>query len=555
MRTVLIWTNLAAMAVATTAQCQITGAVFDSLLRRPVPGAVITALDANRAVVMRALADDSGRFRIEDSTRARRLRVVKIGFRPTEVRVTAQPGAMRIAMQRLPSLLEPVRTSDQPRCARNPTRPAAFGLWEQARAALLGTVVARQTNVALVQRLNFRRSMGGPRGDVILRQSVRRDSGLALRSFDASYPASEFGRRGFAETDSQYLRFFGPDAEVLLDDAFIDRYCLELAPTQTGRTTQVGLRFRPMARKVGRVDIDGTLWIDTLARSLSDIEYGYVGLQRWANELNPGGRIAFRETSPSTVWIDQWWIRLTGAGIDTGGPRLAPSRDHRASVTVAGGELASARWPSGEQWTASLGGAELRLVDRRGAPLANARAQLDSTDYRGVTDAAGSISLSELLPGPYAVSIFDSTLAVVDLALPGDTTFQAARDSISRATISVPSTVEFAGQGRACKAQGVEDTTAYVFIGRIVGPEGKPAERASWSLEPPLNESGGSGTAYGRGKTGSDGLVYVCHGPSLNAPMMFRAWKPGESTDQPAAVERYMLVANKVTTVRLQLPP
>jgi hypothetical protein len=255
------------------------------------------------------------------------------------------------------------------------------------------------------------------------------------------------------------------------------------------------------------------------------------------------------------VWIDQWWIRMTGAGIDTGGRPMAPARDQRVEVVVAGGELASARWPGGQQWVASLGSAELRLVDRRGAPLANARAQLDSTDYGGVTDPNGRLALSELLPGPYSVSVFDSTLAVIGLALPGDTTFQAARDSTSRVTVSVPSAIEFAGRGRACRAQGVDDTTTYVFIGRIVGPDGKPVPRASWSLEPPANESGGGSTYYGKGMTGSDGVVYVCRGPARNAPLLFRAWPPGASTEQQPAAERYLLVAGKVTTVKLQLPP
>jgi hypothetical protein len=332
-----------------------------------------------------------------------------------------------------------------------------------------------------------------------------------MRSFDATFPASEFMKRGFASPEgSRGIRFYGPDAEVLLDDALVDAYCLDLAEPQRDRPNQAGLRFRPMARQPGRVDLDGTLWIDTTARVLHGIEYRYIGLEGWANPLLPGGTISFLEMSPTTVWIDKWMIRMTGAAIDNGRrPILPPSRRH-VSIDEGGAELASARWPDGHVWTAALGSAIVRLTTPNGVALAGARAHLDSTDYRGITDSTGLFLVTELLPGPYTISVYDSALAVVDTTLPASIGFTAARDSMSEVTAWVPSVTDFVA--KECRDNDAFDPRSAIVVARIVTADSLPMPGAHWRIEPlgvPVDPDAPQGY-YARGQTGPDGLVHVC---------------------------------------------
>ena len=535
------------------AHAQLTGVVSDQIAQRRVPGAVVTVLDSARRVVVRALADDSGRFRIANAPAATRIRIVKIGYRPHEAAV-ASPATLRIALERLPSLLEPVLTSDQPRCPRNATRPAAFGLWEQARAALLSSVIARETNSAEVRRLKFRRYMA-PKGDEIERQSVRWDVGLALRSFDALFPAAEFNKRGFAEDEGRNgIRFYGPDAEVLLDDAFVEGYCLDIANGRRDRPNQAGLRFRPMSRKIGRVDLDGILWIDTSARVLRDIEYRYLGLESWATPLRPGGAISFREMSPAILWIDQWMIRMTGAAIDTGKRDTLPRSLRRVTVDEGGAELVSARWPDGREWKAPLGSAELRLTAINGSPLRDARVQLDSTDYEGTTDSTGRLTLTELLPGPYTISVYDSALAVVDTTLPASVGFVAKRDSTSRVTARVPSAAQFISA--ECSRRDALGRESPFVLARIVKDDDTPMVGARWRLEPPVgtNDPNAAQGYYGYGTTGREGMVFWCSRLTRGRRLVLRVWKP-DKVEAGYETVATVLLRDHITTLRMVLPP
>src|ERR1035438_10814569 len=206
-------------------------------------------------------------------------------------------------------MLAAVRIQEKSGCPRRSDDAATFGLWEQARAGLLATVVAREANPAHLDRLVFERRFEG-NSDRITSFSVdRRAAELADKSFNASFPADVFVKSGFATDSAGVQLLFGPDADVLLDEAFARAYSFRLATRARGRPTQVGLRFGPAQRQDGRVDIDGVLWVDTAARALTDIEFGYVGLPPVTARFSPGGRVSFRQMSNGIVLIDRWQLR------------------------------------------------------------------------------------------------------------------------------------------------------------------------------------------------------------------------------------------------------
>lgn len=273
------------------------GTVRDSVNLQPIPGAVVIFLDSAGGTIARRLTNERGEYSILRRDAMRTVRLMRIGFVPRDVPVPAAGNAnarLDVTMAELPSMLLPVRVIENSRCSVRKDRAAAWGLWEQARAGLLATVVARETNPAVLHRLGFHRLMDG-NSDRIESMRVRSDSAdTAATSFFASHSAQDLVRYGFSTDSTTTGTYFGPDADVLLSDYFAGAYCFELAHGSRARLHEVGLHFVPAEHRQGRVDIDGTLWIDTLARSLKDIEFVYDGVPAGARRFHPGGASSSR---------------------------------------------------------------------------------------------------------------------------------------------------------------------------------------------------------------------------------------------------------------------
>src|ERR1051325_5905442 len=272
---------------------ELRGPVRNSTSRQPIPGAVLMLLDQSGAVLGRNITNERGEYRIVLSTGMQRMRVVRIGFRPKEVPLPSASGAheaveLDVVMRALPTLLEPVRVLAGAHCPRRSDEATTFALLEQVRAGLLSIVVARAANPAALVRLTFERAMDAS-GDRIANQTVRIDSTeSATTSFNAAHTATDFIQRGFMTDSAKQQVFFAPDAEVLLDEGFAAGYCFRIIDPDRRRPNQIGLGFSAGDRRRNRVDIEGTLWVDTVARALRDIERRYVGLDRRIEAMRPG---------------------------------------------------------------------------------------------------------------------------------------------------------------------------------------------------------------------------------------------------------------------------
>ena len=368
---------------------ELRGTVVDSASRAPVPGAVILLLGADGKQIARNITNERGVYRIALHPSMARVRFLRIGFRPREV---TSPAAIEgisqldVSLVSLPQFLQPVLVIDQPNCPREADRELAFALWEQARAGLLATVIAREAHPAEMTRIVYRRRMVG-NTDQIASQLVQRDAATSSKGFAASYSSAAFIKEGFiVPAGGGAMHYFGPDADVLLDEAFTTGYCLSVAEPDRNKPDQIGVRFSPARRRRGRIDIDGALWIDTTARALRSIEFVYVGLEKAAELLRPGGFISFREMPSGIVIVDRWWLRMTGARIDTSSDNTMRLRDLPGYVssrvlrlTQAGGEVAHARWPDSSGFDVPLGTLDLTAMSAGGAPVPGVHIVLDST--------------------------------------------------------------------------------------------------------------------------------------------------------------------------------
>ena len=422
----------------------------------------------------------------------------------------------------------------------------ALALLEQAQAGLLTTVVASEANPARLVLLKFDRTMVGTT-DRIERQTVHIDSvRRSARSYLAVRRAADFVERGFALEDSEGTTFLVPDADILLDDQFTSGYCFHLHDPETERPHQVGLAFAPAGHRSGRVDIDGTLWVDTATHALREIEFRYLGLDG-IEKLHPGGRVSFHEMENGVVLIDRWVLRLPSFDADTTySIDRTPIIRTRLSARETGGEVASASWPDGHAWTASLGRVRIHAVGADGTPVTNAIVRLDSTDYVASSDAPGDLEISNLAPGPYVVTVTTPPLAAFGMVFQTALRFIAARDSVVDARLLVPSEDDFVKRDCTRDAGGDEPNPSLIV--RIVDADGRPVENAHWYLSREL------GTPWQRvtesGRTDATGRVHYCMRLARGDAVLIRAWRDGE----PETPFPRRWIGRSRTEVTLELP-
>jgi hypothetical protein len=501
---------------------QLRGTVRDSASGLPIPGVVITLRDSASTAVARTLTNERGEYRVvllRDAVR--QLHLVRLGFRPEVVRVApARDGAveLHVTMVAIPIALQPVQVTANANCPRRRDSDLALALLERARAGLLATVVARSDSPANMVRLRASRTLDGT-SDRVLHQTVRIDSGRPrIGSFGAPRTAADFIRSGFTSDTLGLQAYHGPDAEVLLDEAFANLYCFRVMERERSRPNQVGLGFRPAAHRNGRVDIDGDIWIDTVAQSLVDIHFRYVGLDLRMDPFRPGGRVSFRAMPNGSVVIDRWSIRTVGVKDDTTDRAAYSARfvsdavaDARLFGVEVWGELARAAWPGGREWQGDLGTLRLRVVWRNNDPAPGTVVRLSDTDYEAMADSAGMLEIRDLLPGPYRVAIVDPQLAPLGLEFPTPLAFVAERDSVVEAQIATRTTREFVasrceGGARTARLR----TNDALLIGRVTTADGVPMPDARWSLRVSTGESGPMLSVVTNADVGSDGVFQYC---------------------------------------------
>lgn len=541
-------------------RAQVAGTVRDSSSQLPLPNTAVMVLEPSGKPVARTVTDAQGRFRLATTAttgkgRAAprtvyplRLRVLRMGFRPREIPLTAASAGTfwDISLVSFPIQLEEVQVVALT-CPQRPDRKQALGLLRQVRMSLLANVVARSQSSATMQRLLFERRFEGASGRVASQTVRRRITSSTTEAFSAARSAAAFGHQGFNEDATGAHSYVGPDAETLLDDAFAERYCFKVAPPDRTRPLQVGLGFEPVDREDGRIDIIGTVWVDTLSRVLRDMNFHYVGLDPQTTALSPEGRLSFRELSNGVVIIDQWSLRL-GSERRQGGRTLVGRTAEVSTMGDAtrerpqeiGGEIARASWPDGYSWQAPLGTIRLRAVDGQGRPASGSVVQLLDTDYQATTDASGAFVLSDLLPGPYTASVRDPRLAALDVPSTTTVRLQAVRDSTVDARVVVESADDYvikrcgyeagiiAGRGR--------------LLGRVMRADGSPASEARWTMRDEFGT-----VMVESGRVDADGFFNACQLP-MNKSVTIDVWQGDKRTNVSRAV------SDPLTTLRVVLP-
>jgi hypothetical protein len=537
----------AMLIVARVALAQeLRGIVRDSTNRQAIPGVVLMLLDASGTVLGRNITNERGEFRLALSTGIQRVRFIRIGFRPREAAVpSAENGIAKldVTMRALPTMLEAIRVSANAKCPRRDDSEVALALLEQARAGLLATIVARDANPAAIVRLAFDRKLDDDR---ILSQTVRVDSVVAgAKSFSAVLAASDFVSHGFMSDSGGSQLFYGPDAEILLDERFSTNYCFRIADPDRSRPTQVGLAFSVAQRQRTRVDIDGTLWIDTVARALRDIEYRYQGLDSRTNSVRPGGRISFREMPNGVVLIDRWSMRLPTVQRDYVMVGSHEQVREWFRPSESGGELVRASWPGNYSWHGSLATVSGTVMTSGGRSPAGIVLHLPGTPYRAITDSAGHFEFSDVFPGPYKFAVDDPNLATLGLEIPVSDSVTAVRDSVVRRSVAAPSVREFI-LDRCASDRKPAPFDAFLLFGRAFAPHAQSLEGTVITL---FDLTAGK-QIPGSYKLGTDGTFVWC-GTGLAPGKTVRL----EARDRGSLIGSATVQLGQITLAKLDVTP
>jgi hypothetical protein len=413
--------------------------------RLAIGGVVVSAIDSAGKPSARTLSAQDGRYRLIITGSVATLRLQRIGFRMRELGVTPSTDeaiSLDIMLTRLPSLLDPVRVFGAAACPKRRDNAQAQALYEQARAGLLATVVARQSNPGSVVRYAFERPVTQWPDSAPVR--IRIDStNETTTSFRAQFTGEEFVRYGFQRKVGSHWQYFGPDADVLLDEGFANGYCFSIAGRDRNRPTQIGLSFAAAKKQRGRVDIVGTLWIDTVARALRTVEYRYTGIGGLADYLNSGGQTTFTEMANGIVAVTQWGVHLPSSNTEYAADASGASRTVRQLIlNEAGGFLAKATWPDGTRWIAPMGSARLALQLNDTTPVVRNDVRLAGGDYAGTTDSAGRVVFRDLFPGQYDLIVRDTLLEELGFEARPQFRFVAVPGAIVEARVRVESTAE-----------------------------------------------------------------------------------------------------------------
>ncbi len=519
-----------ALAFAVAAQAagaqQIRGVVRDSASALPIPGAVVAVVDAAGRQRGRSITDALGQYHLA-ADGAARLQVLRIGFRPRDVAVPRAPAAgdilLDVSMLPVPQLIEGMLIQDRTSCPTTTHGAAAVALWEQARAGLLATVVAREAVPAQVRTLIFDRTLD-PHTREVEDQTAHTHAGPSNRPFVAARPAAEFVKYGYLREDPTGRVFEAPDADVLLDPSFASAHCFTVVDADRDHPGEVGLSFRPAHSVDTIVDVTGTLWMAREPLALRTLDFRYTNLEPAAEHVGSGGFLSFAELRPGIVFIDRWYLRLAGLTMTRGSGNPGDAFDRRRATrwrTVvtqlqeSGGRLVSARWPDGVHWEASMAHVAGTIVERgSNKPVVGALVWLDGATDSTHTDVTGAFRFDHVLPGPWIVMANNEQYPQYGLAQTTSARITAETAKVDSVHLAFASLADWLGE--VCQDQPAARPNTSIILGQVFMPDGSLAPHASihahWITALSQNSTGAvfAGTTSRDLRTSANGSFHLC---------------------------------------------
>jgi hypothetical protein len=403
--------GLAAPAGA-AAQTAVRGVVLSEGQGSPVAAAVVELVDSAGVIVASGLTGPQGAFSLRSpGPGVYRLAVGTLGYRTvrtTPFVVAADPVLDRVV--RIP--LEPIRLDGIEvvgggRC-RGMGGAELVEVWEEARKALAAVVLA-DAAPGVSFRIALRERVLEPEWGAVIDEQVRGRQTWRAEPFRTA-PAHELVRDGFIRTYPDSTVYYGPDARLLLSDAFLDAYCFGLA----GGGDRIGLTFQPSAPSRGHSQITGTLWLDRATGLLRRLEFAYTNPPLRGGRVEASGEVEY-ERLPMGAWIVRSWVlRMPRHVTEDGRPsHLVGTQESSGHVVEV---LGLAHAPAAPAPAGAVRGRVLATATN--APLGNVLVYLNGTSHVDTTSADGWFDLLDIAPGRYHLAWYHPELIRGDAALP-----------------------------------------------------------------------------------------------------------------------------------------
>jgi hypothetical protein len=458
----------------------IQGQILDRDTELPVEGALVLLLDLEGRQHRGSLSNATGRFLLRAPGPGRfRVRAERIGFEtvrsdPFEL-ASDQVFGLRLTMAQMAIELEGIRVEGSQRCVVRPEEGLQVArVWEEARKALALQAWTEQEDLFRFRVVSYERDLDP---DARLVESETRRAVVGIHSNPIrSLPPEELAEQGFVRRlDDGGWEYFGPDAQVLLSDAFLDTHCFRLALDAT-HPTLVGLAFEPVRRR-GVPDIAGTLWLDRQTAHLRFLEYRYTWSPWPEMDGVARGRVEF-EALPGGAWIvRRWWIRMPRVVQDMGMARRGQTGIRLGGIREAGGEVSSitslARGVVAETPSGILYGVVWDSTRYR--PLEGAMVHLSGTQHRSIADSSGRFLMQGLPGGTFTASFTHPRLDTLGIQATG-VEAEILPGEASGVSLGIPSTPTILAS--ACTPQERPPGTS-VLVGVVRGTgSSEPLPRA-----------------------------------------------------------------------------
>lgn len=331
---------LACMPSGVEAQT-VEGRLVDRSSGEPVQGAMVLLMGGEEEVHSGFLSDRMGRFSLRAPQGGHfTIRAELIGFRTVSAQIELERGrtlAVELFTEAAPLALEGIVVTGSGRCLVRPDEGQRVArVWNEARKALLNQEWSSRGGFLRYRVVHYRKEMdssGRPAGE-----ETRLAATLVGQTPIRSLPALDLSTGGYIrqERDGEY-RYYGPDARVLLSDAFLDTHCFRLVEAEDDPKL-IGLAFHPI-RDHRHPDIEGTFWLERESGSLRLLTYGYTGTPWSEAQGVAGGRVEF-ESLPTGAWvIRRWWIRMPIMVMDQGIRALGGVGLRVGGLVEEGGEV------------------------------------------------------------------------------------------------------------------------------------------------------------------------------------------------------------------------
>lgn len=393
-------------AIPVCAQAQVVSGRTLGPAGEPIAGAIVVLVGEGDSTIARTLSASDGMYQLHAVTPGTyRLRTLRIGYRPE----TTEPFALAatdhltrdINLSNIAVRLEAVRVTGRSECRAGTADRAALDAWNEAKKALLASVLTRQTRAMQSTIALFTQQLDA-KGERVLHQAVETREGTSVRPMGALRTPDDFADHGYAQADGKDVRYDGPDENVLLSDRFAEGHCLHLVPDDSGA---IAVAFAPVRPRDGVVEIEGTLRLDARTAELHTLEFRYTNVDRLLQRGGIGGRIDFARLIDGGWVIDRWALRLPVIG-HVPGALFRPGTDEIAWIDVTGGLLTEARTADRVLWRAHLAAVEgLVHADSGGPPVTGAAISLAGTDYRATTDRLGTFVIPDVFAGRYRMGV------------------------------------------------------------------------------------------------------------------------------------------------------